>query len=209
MLRIGIIIGSTRPQRVGFDVGTWVFEQCKLRTEAEFELVDLAAFNLPLLDEPVPPLMATEYTQEHTKIWSEKINSLDAYIFVSPEYNHSTSGALKNAIDYLYREWNDKPAGFVSYGSMGGVRAVEHLRLMMAEVQVATVRSQVAFSLMTDFENFSVFRPAPYHQKNLDTLIDQLLKWGKVLKSIRVGDESADVMLDSLGVDHTVNQEIQ
>ena len=209
MLRIGIIIGSTRPQRVGFDVGTWVFEQCKLRTEAEFELVDLAAFNLPLLDEPVPPLMATEYTKEHTKIWSEKINSLDAYIFVSPEYNHSTSGALKNAIDYLYREWNDKPAGFVSYGSMGGVRAVEHLRLMMAEVQVATVRSQVAFSLMTDFENFSVFRPAPYHQKNLDTLIDQLLKWGKVLKSIRVGDESADVMLDSLGVDHTVNQEIQ
>lgn len=209
MLKIGIIIGSTRPNRVGADVGKWVFEKCRLRTEAEFELVDLVSFNLPLLDEPVPPSMATEYTKEHTKIWSEKINSLDAFIFVSPEYNHGTSGALKNAIDYLYREWNDKAAGFVAYGSMGGVRAVEHLRLMMAELQVATVRSQVAFSLMTDFENFSEFKPASYHQKNLDTLIDQLLKWGKVLKSVRVGDESVDILVEAVGTENTVNQEIQ
>jgi len=209
MLKIGIIIGSTRPNRVGAEVGRWVFDQCQLRNDAEFELVDLISFNLPLLDEPVPPLMATEYAKEHTKIWSEKINSLDAFIFVSPEYNHSTSGALKNAIDYLYREWNDKAAGFVSYGSMGGVRAVEHLRLIMAELQVATVRSQVALSLMTDFENFSVFKPAPYHQKNLDTLIDQLLKWGKILKTVRVGDESENIILDTLGTESVANQEIQ
>ena len=91
--------------------------------------------------------------------WAAKIDSFDAYVFVTPEYNHSSSGALKNAIDFLYREWNDKVAGFVSYGSVGGARAVEHLRFVMAELSVATVRAQVALSLFTDFENFSVFQP--------------------------------------------------
>ena len=116
---------------------------------------------MPLLDEPMPPSMAETYTKEHTNAWSEKIDSLDAFIFVTPEYNHSISGALKNAIDFLYREWNNKAAAFVSYGSAGGVRAVEHLRLILAELQVAGVRSQVFLSLFTDFENMSVFKPAP------------------------------------------------
>jgi NAD(P)H-dependent FMN reductase len=101
-----------------------------------------------------------QYSKPHTKAWAAKVNAFDAYVFVTPEYNHGTSGALKNAIDYLYREWNNKAAGFVSYGSAGGARAVEHLRLVMAELQAATVRAQVLLSLFTDFENFSTFKPA-------------------------------------------------
>lgn len=211
MLKIGIIIGSTRPTRVGADVGKWVYEFCKNRsdTEAEFELIDIKDYDLPLLDEPVPPSMATEYTKDHTKKWSSKIDELDAYIFVSPEYNHSTSGALKNAIDFLYKEWNDKAAGFVAYGSLGGTRAVEHLRLIMAEVQVATVRAQVAFSLMTDFENFTEFKPASYHEKNLNQLIDQLLRWGKMMRSIRVGDVSEELLIDVSGHNEGQSTELQ
>src|SRR3954447_20085763 len=96
-----------------------------------------------------------QYSQAHTQRWAAKIGSFDAYVFVTPEYNHGISGALKNAIDYLYREWNNKAAGFVSYGSAGGVRAVEHLRLVMAELMVATVRAQVILSLYTDFEAYT------------------------------------------------------
>src|SRR4029079_15648508 len=125
---------------------------------AEFELVDIQDFALPLLDEPIPPSQG-KYSKEHTKHWSAKIASFDGYVFVTPEYNHSTSAALKNAIDFLFAEWNNKAAGFVGYGSAGGTRAVEHLRLIMAEVQVATVRNQLQLSLFTDFENFSVFKP--------------------------------------------------
>jgi NAD(P)H-dependent FMN reductase len=126
-----------------------------------------------------------QYTQPHTKAWSEKIKSIDAYIFVTPEYNHATSGALKNAIDYLYTEWNNKAAGFVSYGSAGGVRAVENLRLIMGELQVADVRAQVAFSLFTDFENYSVFKPAPQKETEINTMLDQLIAWGSALKTLR------------------------
>src|SRR3982074_2527118 len=99
-----------------------------------------------------------QYSKPHTKTWSEKIASLDAYIFVTPEYNHATSAALKNAIDFLYREWNNKAAGFVGYGGAGAARAVSQLRAVMAYLQVATVQSQVQLSLMTDFENFNVFK---------------------------------------------------
>src|SRR3954447_24651706 len=136
MLRIAVIIGSTRPGRVGESVGKWVFEVAKKRSDAEFELVDIKDFDLPLLDEPVPPSLG-QYSKPHTKAWAAKIGSFDAFVLVTPEYNHGISGALKNAIDFLFAEWNNKAAGFVGYGSAGGVRAVEHLRLVMAEVQVA------------------------------------------------------------------------
>lgn len=161
MIRVAMITGSTRPGRNNEAVARWVYSLSKERQDAEFELVDIADYNLPLLDEPIPPSFG-QYSNEHTKAWSEKIASFDAYVFVTPEYNHSTSGALKNAIDYLYREWNNKAADFVSYGSVGGARAVEHLRLIMAELMVATVRAQVALSLFTDFEQFSVFKPNPH-----------------------------------------------
>jgi NAD(P)H-dependent FMN reductase len=184
MLKVAIIIGSTRPGRVGEAVGRWVYELAQKRSDAGFELVDIQDFNLPLLDEPVPPSQG-KYSKEHTKRWAAKIGPFDGYVFVTPEYNHGTSGALKNAIDFLYAEWNNKAAGFVGYGSAGGARAVEHLRLVMAEVQVATVRNQVALSLFTDFENYTTFKPDPRHEKSLGGMLDQLVAWAGAMKTLR------------------------
>ncbi len=185
MIRIAVIIGSTRPHRNGEAVAIWFYEIAKARQDSTFEVVDLKDFNLPLLDEPAPASTGN-YTQEHTKKWAEKIDSFDAYIFVTPEYNHSTSGALKNAIDYLAKEWNNKAAGFVGYGSMMGARAVEHLRLIMAEMQVATVRAQVGLSLFTDFEKFSVFKPGPHHNATVTAMLDQVVAWGEAMKTVRL-----------------------
>jgi NAD(P)H-dependent FMN reductase len=184
MIKIAIIIGSTRPGRKAEAVARWVHEIAKKRIDAAFELVDIKDFNLPLLDEPVPPSMG-QYSQPHTKAWSAKIASFDAYVFVTPEYNHGTSGALKNAIDYLYLEWNNKAAGLVSYGSIGGARAAEQLRLVMGELQIADVRAQVMLSLFTDFENFITFKPAPMHDKSVNAMLDQVIAWGGALKSLR------------------------
>jgi len=184
MLRIAIIIGSTRPGRKAEAVAKWVYEIAQNRSDAEFELVDIKDFDLPLLDEPVSAIMG-QYTHQHTKIWSAKIASFDAYVFVTPEYNHGTSGALKNAIDFLYHEWVNKAAGFVSYGGGAGARAAEQLRLVLAEVQIATVRNQVLLSLFTDFENFSVFKPAPQHEKAVNAMLEQVAAWGSALKTLR------------------------
>jgi NAD(P)H-dependent FMN reductase len=184
MISIAFIIGSTRPGRKAEDVAKWAFDIASQRNDAQFEVVDIAAFNLPLLDEPVPPSLG-QYSKPHTKAWAQKIAGFDGYVFVTPEYNHGTSGALKNAIDYLYKEWNNKAAGFISYGSMGGARAVEHLRLVMAELQVATVRNQVMLSLFTDFENFKSFKPAPMHQQEVGNMLDQLIPWAQALKTLR------------------------
>ncbi|PLR98823.1 NADPH-dependent FMN reductase [Bacillus sp. T33-2] len=183
-MRIAIIIGSTRPGRNSEAVARWVHEIAQKRNDAEFELVDIADYNLPLLDEPVPPSMG-QYSKEHTKRWSEKIASFDGYVFVTPEYNHATTGALKNAIDYLYNEWNNKAAGFVGFGSAGGTRAVENLRTIMAELQVADVRQQVSLSLFTDFENFSEFKPAEHHEGAVNTMFDQVIAWSGALKTLR------------------------
>lgn len=184
MLNIAIIIGSTRPGRVGEQVGRWVYELAKQRSDANYELIDIADFDLPLLDEPVPPSMG-QYTKPHTKNWAAKIGSKDAFVFVTPEYNHGTSAALKNAIDFLYQEWNHKAAGFVGYGSAGGTRAVESLRLVMGELKIADVRSQVQLSLFTDFVDFSTFKPNPRHEKSLSDMLEQLVAWGTALKELR------------------------
>jgi NAD(P)H-dependent FMN reductase len=184
MLKIGIIIGSTRPGRKAEAVAKWVAELAKKRTGAEYELVDIKDYNLPLLDEPIPPSQG-KYSKEHTKVWSAKIDSLDGYVFVTPEYNHSTSGALKNALDFLYKEWNNKAAGFVAYGSAGGTRSVEHLRGIMAELQVADVRAQVMLSLRTDFKDYTEFTPAEYHDKSVEQLFEQVERWSTALKTIR------------------------
>jgi NAD(P)H-dependent FMN reductase len=184
MLKIAIVTGSTRPNRNNEAVARWVYELSVKRSDAEFELVDIKDYNLPLLDEPLPPAMG-QYRNQHTKKWAAKIDSFDAFVFVSPEYNHGISGSLKNAIDFLFKEWNNKAAGFVSYGSAGGVRAVEQLRLVMAELQIADVRAQVMLSLYTDFENFSVFKPAAFHAENLNTMLGQIIAWGTALKTLR------------------------
>lgn len=157
MLRIAIIIGTTRPGRVGAAVGTWAHEIARRREDAEFALLDLADFKLPLLDEPKPS-MSGEYTRDHTRAWSATIASFDGYVFVTGEYNHGTPGALKNAIDFLCQEWITKAAGFIGYGYTMGARAVEQLRLVMASLEVATVRPQVGLSLFTDFEALKTLR---------------------------------------------------
>ena len=184
MVRIGIIVGSTRPGRKAETVAKWVAEHAAKRTDAQFEVIDIASFNLPLLDEPMPASMG-QYSKEHTKRWAEAIAACDGFVFVTPEYNHGPSGALKNAIDFIYAEWNNKAAGFVSYGSAGGVRAVEHLRGIMAELQVADVRQAVSMSLHTDWVEWTTFKPAPNHERSLATMFDQLVKWSEALKTVR------------------------
>lgn len=184
MLKIAIIIGSTRPNRVGETVGNWVLETASKRADAEFTLVDLAKVDLPLFDEPLPPIM-NQHSQQHAKDWATTIAGFDAFLFVAAEYNHSVTASLKNAIDFLHGEWNNKAAGFVSYGANNGIRAVEHLRVILAELKVATVRSQVMLNSYTDFENFSVFKPTERHEQALNETIDQVIEWGGALKPLR------------------------
>ncbi len=184
MLRIAIIVGSTRPGRNGESVAKWAHDMARRRTDAEFELLDVANFNLPMLDEPLPATSG-QYSRPHTRAWSEAIASFDGYVFVTPEYNHGPSGALKNAIDFLYHEWNDKAAGFIGYGFTMGARAIEHLRLVMASVQVATVRLQVGLSLFTDFEKSAVFKPTELQTKSLATMLDHVIAWSGALRALR------------------------
>jgi NAD(P)H-dependent FMN reductase len=187
-LTIGIIIGSTRPGRNGEQVARWALEQAQQRDSASYELVDLLDFNLPHLDEAIPASVGM-YQNDHTKAWAAKINELDGFVFVTPEYNHSTSGALKNAIDFIYAEWNNKAAGLLSYGSAGGTRAAEHLRLILGELQVADVRAQVSFNLGSDFEGYKTLKPeaAEAHVPQLTAMLDQVESWAGALKTVRAG----------------------
>jgi NAD(P)H-dependent FMN reductase len=184
VIRIAIITGSTRPGRHSEAVARWVLELAAQREDAAFELVDIAQPALPLFDEPFPPSLG-QYMNDHTKAWAAKIAPFDGFVFVTPEYNHGIPGALKNAIDYLFAEWNNKAAGFVSYGSVGGARSVEQLRLVLAELMVATVRSQVLLSLFTDFENFSRFAPHARHESEVGTLLNEVVAWARALKTLR------------------------
>jgi NAD(P)H-dependent FMN reductase len=191
MLKIGIIVGTTRPGRKAPAVAEWLLEHARERKQARFEIVDIESYDLPLLDEPVPPSQ-NKYTKDHTKRWSEKIAGLDGFIFIVPEYNHSMPGALKNAVDFLYHEWTNKAAGFVSYGATGGVRGVEHMRGILGEVQIADVRAHVTLSLFTDFENFTTFKPSPSATMHLPALLDQLIAWGEALKGVREKQAAAE-----------------
>lgn len=197
MLKIAIITGSTRPGRKSEAVARWVYGIAAKRSDASFEVVDIAAFDLPLLDEAVPSIM-NQYAKPHTKAWAAKIATFDAFVFVTPEYNHSTSGALKNAIDFLFREWNDKAAGFVGYGGVGGTRAVEHLRLVMGEIKVADVRAQVALSLYTDFENFSTLKPGPHQEAAVNAMLDDLVAWGQALQTMRTRSTKGGAQLQQV-----------
>jgi NAD(P)H-dependent FMN reductase len=184
MVKVAIILGSTRPGRKGEGVAKWAYEIARRRTDAEFALLDLATFELPLLDEPAPATSGS-YSHPHTRRWSAAIASFDGYVFVTPEYNHGAPGALKNAIDFLYKEWTDKAAGFIGYGYSLGARAIENLRLVMASLQIATVRPQVGLSLFADFEHASVFKPTEIQEKNLNNLLDHVVAWSGALKVLR------------------------
>jgi NAD(P)H-dependent FMN reductase len=185
-LEVAVILGSTRPGRKAEAVADWVLETANGLPDVLARAVDLLEFRLPLLDEPMPAI-AGRYQNAHTKEWAAAIAPSDAFVFVTPEYNRSVPGALKNAIDFLYDEWRDKAAGFVSYGvDAGGARAVEHLRGVMSELHVATVRDHVALSLSDDFDESG---PAArsHQQAKLEALLAQLTAWGTALRALRSG----------------------
>ncbi len=146
--------------------------------------MDIAHFKLPLLDEPIPPSMG-KYQNPHTLAWPAKINSLDGFVVVTPRYSHGTPGALKNAIDFLFKESNNKAAGFVSYGGSGGARAAEQLRLVMGEIKIADVRAPALPSLHNDFENYARFKPGPHHARSVHAMLDEVIAWSGALKPLR------------------------
>jgi NAD(P)H-dependent FMN reductase len=182
-LRIGVVVGSTRPGRRAEQVAAWAHRQAARRSDATFAVLDLVDFALPLLDEPVPAAMG-EPARDHTRRWAAAVGACDGFVFVLPEYNRSLPAALKNAIDFVYSEWQDKAAGCVAYGVHGGIRAAEHLRQVLAEVGVAAVRTAVALTLAEDFADG---RPVPreHHERHLDRMLDELVRWSCALRLVR------------------------
>lgn len=176
--KIGIILGSTRQGRVSPQVGEWVKGIADKRGDADYEIVDIAQFNLPFV-------FTTAGDEPGLKAWLEKLASLDGFVFIVAEYNHSITGALKNALDSARDEWNNKAAGIVSYGSTGGARAAEHLRGICGELLIADVRVHPTLSLFTDFENGSDFKPQDLHLNNVNAMLDQLIAWSGALKTLR------------------------
>ncbi|WP_369394357.1 NADPH-dependent FMN reductase [Streptomyces sp. CG1] len=186
MIKIGIILGSTRPGRRGEQIAKWVHERATGRTDADFEVIDLLDHPLPHLDEPEPALASRgRYQHQHTRAWADTIASFDGFVIVTPEYNHSFPGVLKNAIDHLYAEWNNKAVGFVSYGGAGGAHAVEQLRLICGALQMADVAPRVSLSLRTEFENHTVFKPSDHNVTALDILLNQVIACSSALTPLR------------------------
>lgn len=177
-LNIGIILGSTRQGRVSPQVGEWVKGIADKRGDANYEIVDIADFNLPFLG-------TTDGTEPGIADWNAKLASLDGFIFIVQEYNHSITGALKNAIDFAREVWYDKAAGIVSYGSTGGARAAEHLRGILAEQKVADVRTHPTLSLFTDFVDATGFKPQELHLDNVNAMLDEVVAWSGALKTLR------------------------
>lgn len=196
-LRIAVLVGSTRPGRKSRMVADWVATVARdlpsvRAAEAVVEVVDIEEACLPLLDEPIPPVFGA-YQHDHSRAWSQTVARFDAFVIVTPEYNHSVPAALKNAIDYLYAEWNFAPVGFVGFGLTGGVRAVEHLRQIMTEVKALPTGSQVALSVFEDFAFSDMTDPmspatmaARDHQRNdLAGVIQDVLSLGDALRALR------------------------
>lgn len=184
-MRIAIVVGSTRPGRKGSAVAQWVHERASRRDGVEFEVIELADFELPLLSEPVVPSQAKrDYQTPQTRAWSERIDPFDGYVWVTPEYNHGVPAAMKNALDVLYPEWNHKAVAFVSYGVNEGVRAVEHWRPVVANVMMADVRAQLTFSTFTEWPD-GVFTPAERREGELETVLDQLIALTGAVRTLR------------------------
>ncbi|WP_313468139.1 NAD(P)H-dependent oxidoreductase [Carnobacterium sp.] len=185
-MKIGIISGSVREGRNSEAVTQWIHNFAVNRNDegVEYEIVELADYDLPLLGAKL-----SEDRQAAAgaaiQAWSEKMASFDGYVFITPEYNHALGGALKNALDYLKPEVANKAAAMVGYGSLGGARAHEDMRSILGELSVASVHTTTNFSLMTDFENMSVFKPNDYNKVNAQGMFDDLLLWSKAFSTIR------------------------
>jgi NAD(P)H-dependent FMN reductase len=189
-MRIAIIVGSTRPGRKGSTVGRWVHDHALQRDDVpakvDFDLLELEDFDLPLLDEATIPAMADQdYEVPETRAWSERIAQYDGYVFVTPEYNHGVPAAMKNAVDVLGPEWAHKAVAFVSYGSDGGVRAVEHWRVVVANLEMSDVRDQVSLLVFEDWRE-GEFRPLDRREDELHTMLDQLVEMTEAVRTLRV-----------------------
>lgn len=170
----GIILGSTRGGRAGEAVAHWVADAAQNREGFDYRLLDLKDFQLPLNESETVPMAANKnYDSAEVTRWSEAIDACEAFVFVTPEYNHSVPAAFKNAVDSLGSEWAGKPVAFVGYGANGGVRAVEHWRQITANFQMPNVRSQVAISIMTEFPE-GRFTPADFQAGSLSALFAEL-----------------------------------
>lgn len=183
MLNIAIIPGTSRPQALNPQIVNWVEQQLASNGDVRAEVVDFGSFDLPLLDEVVPA-GAKMYANDHTKAWGAKLEEFDAFIFVTPEYNHSISGSLKNALDFVATEFNHKVAGIVNYGADKGVRAAEHLRHILANYKLAVVRDQASFSIFTDVAD-GTFAPTEVSAAPFASMVDDIVAWGEALKSVR------------------------
>lgn len=189
-LNIKVILGSTRPKRFSEKAGAWIFEHVKKLGGVETELLDLRDYPLPFYNEPITPsgVKNGEYADPTARLWAQKIRDADAYVIVSPEYNRGTSGVLKNALDHVYAEWNNKPIGFVSYGSVGGGRAVEQLRLNSIELQMAPVRTAVhipnPWTLVDENDKIKDGVLEPFN-RSAETMLGQLVNWAKAFKTVR------------------------
>lgn len=190
-LKIAVIIGSTRPARFGDKPAKWIAAEAKKLEGVEVELLDLVDYPMPFFEEPMgPSQLNKKYSNDVVKKWSAKIDAADAFIIVTPEYNHSTSGVLKNALDHLFPEWNNKPVGFVSYGGVAGARAVEHLRQICIELSMAPIRNAVhiqgtiLFPILSGKAQWNAETEA-HLKDNADKMLSQILWWAKALKAAR------------------------
>jgi NAD(P)H-dependent FMN reductase len=185
MSKVSVIIGSTRPGRVGLPIGQWFFEQAKRHAKFEVELVDLKERNLPLLDEPQHPRLK-KYQNEHTKEWSKIVDGSDAFVFVTPEYNYSSAPALLNALDYLFHEWAYKPAGFVSYGGIsGGMRAAQMLKQTLCTLKIMPLPEAVTITFFPKLMEEGVFKGSEELEKASVTMLDELGRWADAMKALR------------------------
>ena len=186
-LKIGVIVSSTRPTRLGRKVTDWFMSQIKEMPDVQFEVLDLAEINLPVLSEP-QSAMTGEYTQESSKQWSKRIASFDGFVWVTAEYNHGYPAPLKNAIDTLYHEWSKKPVAFVGYGGMGGVRSIEQLVQVAAELKAVPLSATSSTVRILDVwnavdENGNV-KPE-FIRGSVDGLVENLTWWARALKPAR------------------------
>jgi NAD(P)H-dependent FMN reductase len=185
-VKLQTIICSTRPGRVGPSVARWFNEFAVRHGKFEVVLVDLADFNLPVYDEPHHPVMQ-KYQNEHTKAWSASVAAADAYAFVTPEYNYGQTPAFVNALNYVYREWNYKPCGFVSYGGMsGGVRGVQVGKQLVTTLKMMPMFEGVAAPMVTQMiDENKVFKPNDLITTAATQTLDELLRWAQALKPMR------------------------
>lgn len=186
-VRVGLVLGSTRPARFADRPAAWFAELAAARRELVIELVDLRDYPLPFFDEAKSPFREASANPVAQR-WAAKVAELDAFVFVHGEYNHSIPASLKNAIDYLYHPWNRKPAGFIAYGNAGGARGVEQLRAILVEVQMAPLRSAVHIG-RPEFHDIllhgKTFADFPYLEQTANALLDDLVWWGRALRAAR------------------------